>query len=458
MAATTLWAMETSAADQPPSFKVANVMSAEARLHRNELCGRGLPCIVGDSDALRRVLAMAQIVAPTDATVLINGETGTGKELIAEVIHKCSDRSNGPFVKVNCAAIPAGLLESELFGHERGAFTGAIARNIGRFERANGGTLFLDEIGDLPLELQPKLLRVMQERQFERLGGTATIRADVRVICATHRNLIEMVNESQFRADLFYRLSVFPIELPPLRERPEDIPSLVRHFVMDCAARMSKRITTVAEEFMEVLAQHSWPGNVRELQNFIERSVILCTGAVLTGSSPNPGRIANDASKEPTPTTLEQVERSHILKVLEETEGVIGGRNGAAARLGMRRTTLIYRLRRMGITLGQSSTLPMSAAESSLSVSREPDTPMSGTSDGATSSKFAEPPCVARRVCTLAEAEREHISEVVEMKNGLIAGKGGAAEVLGVPPSTLRNRMKKLGIEFSGPAPLNAEV
>jgi formate hydrogenlyase transcriptional activator len=222
---------------------------------------------------------------------------------------------------------------------------------------------------------------------------------------------------------------------------------------------MGKKITTIAEEFMEVLAQHSWPGNVRELQNFIERSVILSEGGVLTGSSPNPARIAHEAPKEPTPTTLEQVERSHILKVLEETEGVVGGRNGAAARLGMRRTTLIYRLRRMGIHLGQSSTSPMSAAESSLSVSKElgADTlPLSETSDETAGSNFTEARCRAKRVCTLAEAEREHISEVVEMKNGLIAGKGGAAEVLGVPPSTLRNRMKKLGIEFSGPASLNA--
>jgi formate hydrogenlyase transcriptional activator len=226
---------------------------------------------------------MVRIVAPTDSTVLINGETGTGKELIAESIHKCSDRSNGPFVKVNCAAIPTGLLESELFGHERGAYTGAVARVIGRFERVNRGTLFLDEIGDLPLELQPKLLRVMQERQFERLGGAATIQTDVRVICATHRNLVEMVDNREFRADLFYRLSVFPIELPPLRERREDIRLLVHHFVMDYAARMNKRITAIPEEFMTALACHSWPGNVRELQNFIERSVILSSGDVLRG-------------------------------------------------------------------------------------------------------------------------------------------------------------------------------
>src|ERR1700678_2103552 len=217
-----------------------------AELGKNELCDSGSPRIVGNSDALRRVLGMVRIVAPTDATVLINGETGTGKELIAEAIHKCSNRSNGPFVKVNCAAIPAGLLESELFGHERGAYTGAVARGIGRFERANRGTLFLDEIGDLPLELQPKILRVLQERQFERLGGAAAIHTDVRVICATHRNLAEMIDERQFRADLFYRLSVFPIDLPPLRKRPEDVRLLVHHFATYYATRMHMPIKPIS--------------------------------------------------------------------------------------------------------------------------------------------------------------------------------------------------------------------
>jgi formate hydrogenlyase transcriptional activator len=306
-------------------------------------------------------------VAPTDATVLINGETGTGKELIAEAIHKCSDRSNGPFVKVSCAAIPAGLLESELFGHERGAYTGAITRSLGRFERANRGTLFLDEIGDLPLELQPKLLRVMQERQFERLGGAATIHTDVRVICATHRNLIEMVNERQFRADLFYRLSVFPIELPPLRERPEDIRLLVHHFAMDYAARMRKRITAISEEFITALVGHSWPGNVRELQNLIERSVILATGAALSGSLPELTHITQQGSKgpeSPAPVTLEEAERSHILQTLQQTAGVIGGQNGAAAKLGLPRTTLIAKIRRLGITPSQRSPALARAAES----------------------------------------------------------------------------------------------
>jgi formate hydrogenlyase transcriptional activator len=258
-------------------------------------------------------------------------------------------------VKVNCAAIPAGLLESELFGHERGAFTGAVARGIGRFERANGGTLFLDEIGDLPLELQPKILRVLQERQFERLGSSTTIRTDVRVICATHQNLKEMIDEHQFRADLFYRLSVFPIALPPLRDRPEDIRLLVHHFAMDYAGRMRKPITAIAEQFMEALAQHSWPGNIRELQNCIERSVILSKGTVLNGSLTGltSARIAS------APVTLEEAESSHILQTLRETGGVVGGPNGAAARLGLCRTTLISKMRRLRINHGQSSALPV---------------------------------------------------------------------------------------------------
>ena len=357
MATQPSWIPEAPSLSHFATTRIDDAMSAKVEPDHNEFSARGLPRIIGESAALRRVLAMVRVVAPTGATVLIDGETGTGKELIAEAIHKCSDRSNGPFVKVNCAAIPAGLLESELFGHERGAFTGAVARNIGRFERANHGTLFLDEIGDLPLELQPKLLRVMQERQFERLGGNATIHTDVRVICATHRNLIEMVNEGKFRADLFYRLSVFPIELPPLRERREDIRLLVHHFAMDYAVRMRKQITTISEDFMAALAQHSWPGNVRELQNCIERSVILSTGAALTGSLPGPAQTKHEGSASPkasTPITLEQVERSHILQILEQAEGVVGGRNGAAARLGLRRTTLIYKMQRLGINPGRS--------------------------------------------------------------------------------------------------------
>src|SRR5271154_1604968 len=350
MAAQAIWAGKRPAVDHKASFDIGDATSANVALESRELCGSGLPCIIGNSAALRQVLGMVRIVARTNATVLINGETGTGKELIAEAIHKCSDRSNGPFVKVNCAAIPAGLLESELFGHERGAFTGAVARSIGRFERANHGTLFLDEIGDLPLELQPKILRVIQERQFERLGGAATIHTDVRVICATHRNLAEVIDDREFRADLFYRLSVFPIELPPLRERPEDIRLLVQYFAVDYAARTRKPITSISEDFMEALSRHSWPGNVRELQNFIERSVILSEGPVLDG----PLLSLSGPARACTPVTLEDAERSHILQTLRQTCGVVGGGNGAATRLGLPRTTLISKMNRLKIYAFQS--------------------------------------------------------------------------------------------------------
>jgi formate hydrogenlyase transcriptional activator len=349
MPAIATWAIESPPTSHSASFQIEDTASSKIAFENSELLGSGLSPIVGNSAALRRVLDMVRIVAPTDVIVLINGETGTGKELIAEAIHKCSNRSNGPLVKLNCAAIPAGLLESELFGHERGAYTGAVTRSIGRFERANRGTLFLDEIGDLSLELQPKLLRVMQERQFERLGGGSAIHTDVRVVCATHRNLAEMVNEGQFRADLFYRLSVFPVELPPLRERPEDIPLLVRTFAMDYAARMNKRITAISAEFMRGLVRHSWPGNVRELQNFIERSVILSTGSVLSGSLPK-----QTHPKLSAPKTLEEAERSIIVQTLDRTDGMVGGPNGAAARLGVPRTTLLSKMKRLGIGAFQS--------------------------------------------------------------------------------------------------------
>jgi transcriptional regulator with GAF, ATPase, and Fis domain len=304
--------------------------------------------------------------------------------------------------------------------------------------------LFLDEVGDLPLELQPKLLRVMQERQFERLGGASTIHSDVRVICATHRNLVEMINECKFRADLFYRLSVFPIELPPLRECPEDIRLLVHHFAMDYATRMNKQITAISEEFMTALVRHSWPGNVRELQNFIERSVILSTGGVLSGSLPE----LIGTSKLSAPVTLEEAERSHILQTLLQTQGVVGGRNGAAARLSLPRTTLMAKMTRLGIKRGRSSALPVRAV-APLLVSEDPilrTHPLSGSSHEAASSGESKPRSDLGRVLTLLDAEREHISQVVEMTDGLIAGEGGAAELLGVPPSTLRSRMKKLGI------------
>src|SRR6202166_687613 len=277
MVVDTSWAAESYSESEDATSE--KIVPYNSKVRRN-----GLPRIIGNSAALQRVLDLVRIVAPTEATVLIQGETGTGKELIAEAIHKCSDRSSGPFVKVNCAAIPSGLLESELFGHERGAYTGAIARCIGRFERANRGTLFLDEIGDIPLELQPKLLRVLQERQFERLGSAATIHSDVRVICATHRNLVGMVDERQFRADLFYRLNVFPIEVPPLRERHEDIRLLVRHYAMDYADRMRKPIEAISEEFMAGLGAPPWTGHIWGMRNLCERSLILSTGPVLHGS------------------------------------------------------------------------------------------------------------------------------------------------------------------------------
>jgi formate hydrogenlyase transcriptional activator len=358
MAGHTSWAAEAHAINHNACFEIDT--AAKCAFDSSDFAGSGLPRIIGHSAALQDVLRLVRVVAPTDATVLIQGETGTGKELIAEAIHKCSDRSGGSFVKVNCSAIPSGLLESELFGHERGAYTGAFTRTIGRFERAHRGTLFLDEIGDLPLELQPKLLRVMQERQFERLGGTATIHTDVRVICATHRNLVEMIEERQFRADLFYRLSVFPIALPALREHPEDIPLLIRHFAMDYADRMQKPIRAVSEEFIAALARHSWPGNVRELQNFIERSVILATGPVLNGSLP----AVTGTPETSVPVTLEEAERSHILQTLEQTGGVVGGPKGAAAQLGLPRTTLIAMMKRLGVGSFQKSLAPARATAS----------------------------------------------------------------------------------------------
>jgi transcriptional regulator with GAF, ATPase, and Fis domain len=349
MSTAAIWASDAPGVTQNGYFGEDTAVNAE--LDSSEFCGSGLPRIVGKSASLRSVLGMVRIVAPTDATVLINGETGTGKELIAEAIHRCSNRSNGPFVKVNCAAIPAGLLESELFGHERGAFTGAVARNIGRFERANHGTLFLDEIGDLPLEMQPKILRVLQERQFERIGSSAAIHTDVRVICATHHNLAEMIDRRQFRADLFYRLSVFPMELPPLRERREDIPLLVRDFVQKFANQQGKTIEKIPSEVMAALENHDWPGNIRELQNVIERAVIMTSGPVLNWHALEPAR-APEVAKPVSIRTLADAERAHIAATLDKTNWVIGGKHGAAAQLGLPRTTLLARMQRLGISDG----------------------------------------------------------------------------------------------------------
>lgn len=304
--------------------------------------------IVGHSPALMRILKQAETVAPTEATVLLHGETGTGKEMIARAIHNLSRRRDRTFVKVNCAAIPSGLLESELFGHEKGAFTGAIAQKIGRFELAHQGTLFLDEVGDIPLDLQPKLLRALQEREFERLGSTRTLRVDARVVAATNRNLTDMVADQQFRADLFYRLNVFPIQVPPLRERREDIPLLVRYFGQKYALRMEKKIESVSSEALQVLTEYAWPGNVRELENLIERAVILSRGPVLHIAL-NDLRPASE-SVASAPSTLQEAEREHILRVLEESRWVVGGPKGAAARLGIKRTTLQSKMLKLGIS------------------------------------------------------------------------------------------------------------
>jgi len=321
-------------------------MAALARSHFAEQISksRGFEGIIGNSPALQSVLGQVELVGPTDATVLILGETGVGKELIARAVHEVSGRRGRPFIKLNCAAIPSELLESELFGHEKGAFTGAVLQRIGRFEAANGGTLFLDEVGDMPLNLQAKLLRVLQEQEFERLGSTVTRRVDVRVVAATNQDLAGLVAGKQFRMDLYYRLNVFPIAIPPLRERREDIPLLASHFVEKCSARMSKRISIIPRDAMDALVSYPWPGNIRELQNFIERAVIMTEG----NSLQLPPLMSRIFVKE-MPVTLQESERDHILKSLEASNWVVGGASGAAARLGLRRTTLIYKMRRHGL-------------------------------------------------------------------------------------------------------------
>ena len=309
--------------------------------------------LIGSSPKFRAVLADVDRIAPVDSAVLIQGETGTGKEVIARAIHEASPRRNQRFVALNCAAIPSALLESELFGHEKGAFTGAWAQTKGRFQMADGGTLFLDEIGDMPPELQPKLLRVLQEREFERLGSTQTVQIDVRVVAATNQDLAQLVNKKLFRADLFYRLNVIPMFLPPLRERVQDILPLTEFFVTKCAARLNKPIDLIPDEVVEVLKAHDWPGNIRELQNFIERAVLFSPGPVL--------RLPLDLNQTVKPRsesasrTLADADREHILETLKQTDWLIGGQGGAANRLGLPRTTLIYKMRKLGIEIRRSS-------------------------------------------------------------------------------------------------------
>ncbi len=329
-----------SQSERPSSEKVLFINQETDSSH-------GTHGIIGESRGLKSVLQQVALVAPTGSTVLIQGETGTGKELIARAIHNQSPRRNGPFITLNCAAIPATLLESELFGYERGAFTGAVAQRIGRFEAANGGTLFLDEIGEIAPELQVKLLRVLQEQEFERLGSTRTTHVDVRVVAATNRDLLQMIEEKQFRADLYYRLSVFPIHLPPLRDRREDIPALVRHFMIKYAERMNKIVEEIPAETMEAMLAHDWPGNIRQLQNFVEHGVIISEGSAF-----QPAVLQLQSKKTGLPKirkTLEDAVREHILQALEQTKWVVGGRHGTAAYLGVARTTLLAKMRRLGI-------------------------------------------------------------------------------------------------------------
>jgi len=330
--------------------QLKNRLSQEKRYFENEvLSANRSEDIVGKSPSLKRVLDHVAIVADTDSTVLITGETGTGKERIARLIHSMSGRKERSFIKLNCAAIPTGLLESELFGHEKGAFTGAISQKLGRLELADKGTLLLDEVGEIPLELQPKLLRVLQDQEFERLGGTKTIRVDVRLVAATNRDLLRAVEEKEFRSDLFYRLHVFPLHLPALRERREDIPMLIRHFVERCSARLHKQIDIIPEGAVEAMVNWSWPGNIRELENFIERSVILSEGNRL---SPPLGELRQEISEQPSDAdiSLRDREREHIIGILRQTHGALSGPRGAAARLGLKRTTLQYKMQRLGIS------------------------------------------------------------------------------------------------------------
>ena len=352
MSAQTSWVSE--ALNRTASFEIPAGLSANTGFDGDELCDRSSPRIVGTSAALRCVLDMVRVVAATDSTVLIHGETGSGKELIAHAVHNASQRFGRPFIKLNCAAIPLDLLESELFGHEKGAFTGAIAQKMGRFEMADKGTLFLDEVGDIPPALQPKLLRVLQEQEFERLGSGRTHKVDVRLVAATNRNLVKMVARGQFRSDLYYRLNVFPIVLPALRERREDIPALVTHFVNLFSRRMGKQIDSIPPEAMAAFQLYSWPGNIRELQNLVERAVILSRDGVLQ----NPLR--KDPTEVMIPTlhhtrtfytskTLDDSDRALILETLEQTRWLVGGPHGAAAKLGLKRTTLIAIMRRLDI-------------------------------------------------------------------------------------------------------------
>jgi len=400
--------------------------------------------VIGNSPALEAVLEQVERVAPTDSTVLIQGETGTGKELIARAIHNISSRCGRSFAKLNCAAIPLDLLESELFGHEKGAFTGAIAQRIGRFELADKGTLFLDEVGDIPLALQPKLLRVLQEQEFERLGSTRTHQVDVRLVAATNRDLTEMVKRGEFRIDLYYRLNVFPILLPPLRARREDIPALVTHFVEIVSRRIGKQIEHIPPKTMSALSSYQWPGNIRELQNLIERAVILSNDGVLPNPLPTAG--TQDVIISPAATTLRDSERTLISHTLAAVGWVLGGPTGAAAKLGLKRTTLIHKMKKLGISrpCPQSSQIERAVILSNDGVLPNA-LPTAGTQDVI----------ISPAATTLRDSERTLISHTLAAVGWVLGGPTGAAAKLGLKRTTLIHKMKKLGI--SRPCPQSSQ-
>jgi formate hydrogenlyase transcriptional activator len=400
--------------------------------------------VIGNSPALEAVLEQVERVAPTDSTVLIQGETGTGKELIARAIHNISSRCGRSFAKLNCAAIPLDLLESELFGHEKGAFTGAIAQRIGRFELADKGTLFLDEVGDIPLALQPKLLRVLQEQEFERLGSTRTHQVDVRLVAATNRDLTEMVKRGQFRIDLYYRLNVFPILLPPLRARREDIPALVTHFVEIFSRRMGRQIEHIPPETMSALSSYQWPGNIRELQNLIERAVILSNDGVLPNPLPTAG--TQGVIISPAATTLRDSERTLILHTLAAVGWVLGGPTGAAAKLGLKRTTLIHKMKKLGIS---RPCPPSNQIERAVILSNN------GVLPNALPTAGTQGAIISPAATTLRDSERTLISHTLAAAGWVLGGPTGAAAKLGMKRTTLIHKMKKLGI--SRPCPQSSQ-
>jgi transcriptional regulator with GAF, ATPase, and Fis domain len=441
--------------------------------------------VIGSSASFMAVLENVKTVAPAPCAVLIRGETGTGKEVIARAIHEASSRRQHRFVALNCAAIPAALLESELFGYERGAFTGAMTQRMGRFQAADRGTLFLDEIGELPIELQPKLLRAIQEQEFERLGSSQTTRVDVRIVAATNQNLEQMIAERQFRMDLYYRLNVFPIMLPPLRERADDIPFLVDHFVRKCAEQQGKFIERVPDDIMAALTRYDWPGNIRELQNFIERSVILTRGAELRApvEELSPNEVFADNAR-----TLADTDKVHIINTLRKTNWVVGGKCGAASKLGLNRTTLIAKMRKLGISrkiveqgaveqgageqgAGASNSYaegPMKrlslrairelqdVIERAVIISRSPvfnvafgELELGATPRSRPAETKVTPPEQGNLDAFLDETERTQILRALEASNGVIGGSSGAAARLGIKRSTLQLRMQRLGIRLS---------